>query len=338
MMAAVTCQEEAGDSIERDDVGTPEQCCEACSDNAPCVSWSFQDGVCSIKRSCVHLLHADDAVVSGFPNVSRMPVPEGGRFPVAKGFFNVDGYRCASTEGHDNLTAIFYPVGEGPFHVVVYAHGQWGELDELDSLLETVASMGLIVVAPFALGHHGDDEGEDCGNTFVYDMLLAIRASRNGAALHPALGCADFSRTGLFGQSAGAKYLFLAAHRGGHLHIKALLASHDVAQHQYDLSIPAMFTTGTADDKKPPAVIRAYFDAYPGPKVFANLVGGGHMEARKGKRMNRLDAQFLACHVAEHNASCEAIYGHAEDSLCNANEYAPDGCIIANASSNVLIS
>ena len=37
------------------------------------------------------------------------------------------------------------------------------------------------------------------------------------------------------------------------------------------------------------------------------------MEPTNGKRNNEFDARFLACHVASHTPSCDAIYN---ESMC----------------------
>ena len=84
-----------------------------------------------------------------------------------------------------------------------------------------------------------------------------------------------------------------------------------------------MFTTGSADTTVKPADVRSAFEACPArPRIFAELVGAGHMEPRDGgKRLNLFDGHFLACHVSNRTASCDAIYGGGPHSLCKANQY-----------------
>ena len=78
----------------------------------------------------------------------------------------------------------------------------------------------------------------------------------------------------------------------------------------------------------PPASVRAAFDACPArPKIFANLVGGVHMEPRDGSRhLNLFDAQFLACHISNRSDACGAIYGGGKDLLCR--KYKFSECLI----------
>ena len=81
---------------------------------------------------------------------------------------------------HPTYPFNFLPRGSPAFHVVVYAHGIGGGIDGCDSWLTTVASRGLIVIAPFTSGGACETEYQD--------ILLALSAARKGgAALHPAL-------------------------------------------------------------------------------------------------------------------------------------------------------
>ena len=156
----------------------------------------------------------------------------------------------------------------------------------------------------------------------LFKRLLALKASRHGgASLHPALATADWSRTGVFGHSMGGMSTPTAASARGY-NITAMLASHG-ALFAGGVHVPAMFTTGSADTTVDPASVKSAFDACPArPKVFAELVGAGHMEPRDGgRRLNLFDAHFLACHVSKRAESCTAIYSGGPLSLCRANKY-----------------
>ena len=146
--------------------------------------------------------------------------------------------------------------------------------------------------------------------------------------MHPALGGADWARTGVFGHSMGGMSTPTAASQPGY-NITAMLASHGAL---FAAGVPAgvaaMFTTGSADTTVDPATVKDAFSACPSrPRIFANVRGAAHMEPRDGgKRLNALDAHFLACHVAQRQASCDIIYGGGPQSLCKANDYVE--CII----------
>lgn len=218
------------------------------------------------------------------------------------------GYVCGN---HGAQTLIFWPDGPGPFHVVVYGHGIGGGIDGVNDWLSTIASLGLIVIAPFTTGGL-------CVLEFV-DMLRALR-STHFFDLHPALGKADFSRTGIVGHSMGG---FEATLAGSFplLNIQAVVASHG-ASLTLTKTVPTMFTTGTADMVVSPLIPLAAFKLCPArPKIFVNLVGGDHMEPRNGGRMNLLTAKFLSCHINQRQDHCEVIYGHGPGTLCSLNSY-----------------
>ena len=249
----------------------------------------------------------------------------------------MNGYQCGDKS---SKTLIFYPKPKSDvlatldtFHVVVYAHGIGGGIDGCDSWLTTVASRGLIVVAPFTSGGACETEYQD--------ILLALSAAKKGgASLHPALQMADWTRTGVFGHSMGGMSVPGAAVAAAKYNITCMLSSHGAIRglHPWGggewgtnrIAIPSMFTTGSADTTVPAADVRAAFDACPArPKIFAELVGAGHMEPRDGgKRLNNFDADFLACHVSNRTESCELIYGQGPHSLCKANAYT--SCVIDN--------
>jgi predicted dienelactone hydrolase len=118
----------------------------------------------------------------------------------------VKGYSCGDKS---TKTLIFYPKppiphahrngesdAETTFHVTVYAHGIGGGDDGCDDWLETVASLGLIVIAPFTSGGACETEYKD--------MLLALSSAKQGGSkLHPALATADWGRVGVWGHSMG---------------------------------------------------------------------------------------------------------------------------------------
>lgn len=288
--------------------------------------------MCHFKRTCPSK-PADSACTTGWappPQSETAPT-----FQVGRGWFEIDGYKC----GGSKSTVLFYPKPtadtDGPFPVVVYGHGAWGEVDGSDDWLATVASLGLIVIAPFA----GKDTNP-CGAKFADDLVLALNATRaGGATLHPALATASWENTGLFGHSKGAKYVPLAASRaGGDLNVRAFVSSCDVPSKHYHVHVPAMFTTGTLDKYNVGDEVKKYFEAYSASrKVYANLKDAYHMEVQEGMRLNVLTGQFLSCHVVGKQADCDVVYGTGENSLCEVNEYADqDGCIVVSQPSVVL--
>jgi len=307
-MQGIDC---AGGDISNMTANSPEECCEFCSETKGCKAFTHVSGNCFLKDSCEQM-HMDWINLKNLTSAT-MPTVKVGR-----GWYEIDGYQC----GGQKDTVVLFPQGKGPYNVVVFGHGLWGEVDGADDWLETIASQGLIVIAPFA---GRSERGATCGYTFADDMLHALRATKaGGAALHPAFAKADWSRTGLLGHSRGAKCAPLAASKASaDLKVSAMVLSSDVPEEMPPKApVPSMFVTGTDDKFNKGGLMKTFVDGYDAPaKVYANLKGAPHMEILHGKRLNKFMAQFLSCHVGARNEDCEVIYGDGEGSLCRAYEY-----------------
>jgi len=283
-------------------------------------SFHADTGICNLHRSCSKKPRVDGWTTGWRP----LPRSAAQKYRVGRGSFDVAGYHCSSNE---TVTAIWYPKGDGPFNVVVYGHGEWGEIDENDDWLETMASIGLIVIAPFA-----GEQDTYCGSPFVYDYIRAVKAAKlHGADLHPALATADWSRIGVVGQSMGAKFaLPSVTNRYSDPNITAVLMSGDVPSHQYDIDLPMMFTTGSLDKSNKNGTITEYFhNVTSSHKIFANLHGAFHMEPQEGERLNLYTSLFLSCHVSQVDSACDIFYGvngDMSESMCNAQDY--DECVV----------
>lgn len=312
-------------------------CCEQCANIPGCKVFMHStaleaDGTrgpstCHFKSQCT-------AKVTGPPDVDvhtgwAPPPPTGESiYRVGRGLFHVEGYRCGNKSPQ---TIAFYPLGNGPFGeaanqafpVVAYGHGAWGYLDGNDRLLETVASLGLIVLVPFT-------GAGTCGHVHE-DMFTAIRTSRQGGAgLHPALASADFSSTGAFGCSMGARGAVRAGTEdmGADLNLRAVVSFGGASPFADRLRVPAMFATGTVDEMcHPDDVYRQFLRSPVYPKVFANVAGAFHMEAQEGMRLNLYGAKFLSCHVGGRQGHCDAIYGSGPGAIVQAITLA--SCVVA---------
>lgn len=278
---------------------------------------------------------------------------------IRRGWFELEGYDCSGQKD----TVLFYPEGKGPFRVVAYGHGKQGEVGGADDWLQTIASRGFIVVAPFAGARQ---DGSTCWSTFADDIVHALQGSKaGGASLHPVFGKADWSRTGIVGHSRGAQWASLAVSQAPKdLGVSAMVMDADAPpdlcdrcpstpehkqankctcdQHA-DLDTPAMMTVGSKDHQSMdrPANMHKFFEAYKAPtKVFADLKGGLHKEIEKGKRLNNFHASFLSCHVNEQEEDCELIYGKGPKSLCQAQEYSKKqgpGCVAQRPEPTIIV-
>jgi len=240
-----------------------------------------------------------------------------GSFAVTEGSYNLGGFLCGSRE---TKASIWYPteLSKGPFPIVTYGHGMGGQM--IDDLIESVVSLGVVVVAPAT-------SGGKCDDNHWKDMLHAIEGSKAKPSLHEALQHVDWERVGIMGHSMGgfaslngaadvaanpSKYTFT---------LKAMLDSHgyigDIPSTASHIVIPAMFTTGSEDHR---SQLKAAFDAVGSKsKVLAEVQGADHMYPAENGALNPFDAHFLGCHVADLQTSCDKVYGTGQGTICKAN-------------------
>merc|ERR1711865_973351 len=216
--------------------------------------------------------------------------------------------------------SIWYPtdLSKGPFPIVTYGHGMGGQM--IPDLIESVASLGMVVVAPAT-------SGGKCDDNHWKDMLHAIEGSKAKTSLHSALQHVDWSRVGIMGHSMGG-YASLngaadvAANPSKYsFSLQAMLDSHgyigEYSSAAAKIEIPAMFTTGTEDHA---SRLKGAFDAVKSKtKVLAEVQGADHMYPATNGALNPFDAHFLGCHVADLQTSCDKIYGTGQDTICKAN-------------------
>jgi len=243
-------------------------------------------------------------------------------YPVSSDRYDVEGYVCGGS-----TTLIYHPSGDGPFPLIIYLHGSGGSVDGRESGLASVASSGFVVVAPRTGGYPGS-----CTSKTEYkDATRAWTASKSGgAALSPGLAKVDWSRTGIWGYSMGAKTTPDASVQEV-MGVDAIVCSHG-SRDSTNVTVPAMFVTGTRDDSSSPAdVMFSQFEAAQSPfKVYSNIQNGTHTRPIEQGSMNPWVAKFFACHLSGRNTDCDAVYGSGLGSLCAANDYA--GCTFSQTS------
>lgn len=240
-----------------------------------------------------------------------------GSFKVTESSYDLGGFLCGKQE---TKASIWYPtdLSKGPFPIVTYGHGMGGQM--IPDLIESVASLGIVVVAPAT-------SAGKCDDNHWKDMLHAIEGSKAKTSLHAALEHVDWTKVGIMGHSMGgygslngaadvaenpSKYSFS---------LKAMLDSHgyigEYAEIAPKIHIPAMFTTGTEDRA---SRLKGAFDAVSSEtKVLAQVTGADHMYPLTNGALNPWDAHFLGCHVADLQNSCNKIYGTGSDSICMGN-------------------
>ena len=110
------------------------------------------------------------------------------------------------------VTEILYPQGDGPFPLVVLAHGQTGHPSKFSQLMTAWASAGFVVAAPvFPLTSNatsfetvGDYVNQPADVSFVIDRMLASSDDKNGALA----GRVDGEHIGVAGLSLGGSTVY----------------------------------------------------------------------------------------------------------------------------------
>jgi len=237
--------------------------------------------------------------------------------PTASGKYDVEGYACGGTS-----TGIWYPTTGGPYPLVIYLHGSDGGDDGRSSQYASVAATGLVVVAPLTGGYPGS-----CSSEIEWEDAPTVwsASKKGGSSLSPGLSMVDWTKTGIWGYSMGAKATPEASIDSKTMDVGAVVCSHD-ARNSTVVGVPALYITGTNDDMSSPAkvMLEQFQEDSDNTKIFANLQGGEHTWPITRGTMNPWIAKFFLCELGGSATDCAAVYGSASDSgsLCAANDYA----------------
>lgn len=263
--------------------------------------------------------------------VSGSPLPQAGPFRTRNEQFTVDGLIAGGSQD----AVIYWPLdateaaaAAAPVrNVVAFAHGLRAGGEHMDPayhpLLATLASYGLIVIAPLSCPH------DFCAKQLGLDLGTTLEACAANRTLHPALAGANFTRVGVAGHSMGGAasgYVASAANATSAYRVHAYVGMHGTPVLQEStIAVPTMYTTGAKDHLVLASVVQRSFERSTGahPRVFAELSDADHFEPTANfsghLRLNPYVAAFLLCHVAGDGASCANVYDTTDaNSLCNA--------------------
>ena len=191
------------------------------------------------------------------------------------------------------VTTIWYPArasgsvaasGDGPYPLIVFAHGLGGSPQEYQQLLTAWAAAGYVVAAPlFPLsssqtprGPDGGDIGNQPGDmSFVTDQVLSASAAANG----PLSGLVDPNEIGAAGHSNGAiTTLGLVANsccRDARVKAAVVMAgtTEGLGRGSYELAKapPLLVVSDVHDGLVPYADAVAVFNEARGPKALLTL-------------------------------------------------------------------
>jgi hypothetical protein len=133
------------------------------------------------------------------------PIPQQGPFKTQSAQFTVGGLVAGGSQD----AYIYWPLdaatagaaATAPRNVVAFGHGKRAGGDRLHKsyspLLSTIASYGLVVIAPLSCP---DDL---CLRELAQDLGTVLEACAANRTLHPALARANFTRVGVAGHSMG---------------------------------------------------------------------------------------------------------------------------------------
>jgi dienelactone hydrolase len=157
------------------------------------------------------------------------------------------------------VTLIRYPQGDGPFPLIVLAHGQTGHPDKFDDLVTAWASSGFVVAAPvFPLTSNkapvqatGDYVNQPADVSFVIDRVVARSKDRDG----PLAGRVDQEHIGVAGLSLGGATVYgVALHsccRDRRIDAALVMAGYFLPfEGAYEFpAVPLLIVHGNGDDR-----------------------------------------------------------------------------------------
>lgn len=182
-------------------------------------------------------------------------------------------------------TELYLPEGDGPFPLVVFAHGNSGHPRRFTQLLGAWAEAGYVVAAPaFPLTNDdarpasvGDVAQQPADVSFVVGEVLALAAPGG-----PLAGRVDAERVGVAGLSLGAVTVygvtFHSCCRDERVDAAIVMAGARLPfEGVYDFrSVPLLVVHGTADPTIPYREAEAAYEGAAPPKHLVTLVGGVH--------------------------------------------------------------
>ncbi|MGH8979079.1 MAG: alpha/beta hydrolase family protein [Acidimicrobiia bacterium] len=209
---------------------------------------------------------------------------------LSRPFEVAESTRTYTNNARTLVTTVLVPDGDGPFPLVVFAHGNGGHARKTTMLLDAWTRAGYVVAAPaFPLTNDdvhprviGDYVEQPADITAVIDNVLADSEAASG----PLAGAVDADRVGVAGHSlgGGSMYGLVADTCCRDDRVDAVIALSALRLPFRDgravpSDLPLLVVHGTADTSVPYDSGRAAFDAWAGPKWFLTLFGAPHSAA-----------------------------------------------------------
>ena len=188
------------------------------------------------------------------------------------------------------VTDMYVPAGDGPYPLIVHAHGSAGDARKFTLLAGAWARHGYVVVIPnFPLTSDvsggsvvlGDYVNQPADLHFVLDQVLQLAATP-GTAL---TGKIDPHRIGLSGLSLGGAtaygFGFNACCADPRITAVIIMSGIELpfGKHPFAFDKPVLIFHGSADPVIPYRSAPPVYAAAAPPKYFATLIGAGHAPA-----------------------------------------------------------
>jgi predicted dienelactone hydrolase len=182
------------------------------------------------------------------------------------------------------------PAGiDGPFPLIVFAHGFRATPDTYSRLLHAWAQAGYVVAAPiFPLTNTrapgGADESDLVNQPKDTSFVISRMLVRNATGRGVLSGLINPSQIAVAGHSDGGSTALAVAYNRHYvdhrIRASVILAGAEIpGVYGYDFpppSAPLLAVQGTADTSNAPASTSIYFRIAPPPKFLLSLLGAGH--------------------------------------------------------------
>lgn len=202
--------------------------------------------------------------------------------------------------GRSLHTRVWYPVGPGPYPVVVFSHGLHSQPDDYAALLIRWALAGFVVAAPLyphtSLGA-AEFTAYDIVNQPADASAVLSQVLELNAVAGPLRGRLDPTRLAAAGHSAGGITTagLFSAHRDNRLRAGIILAGTDFLGTPFSgPPAPMLFVHGRLDRTVSYQAARTVFAAVPWSRAMLTVTDGGHQTlAPEFNAVGGTGAEFL---------------------------------------------
>ncbi|MBU2665075.1 chlorophyllase [Actinoplanes bogorensis] len=186
-------------------------------------------------------------------------------------------------DGRALPTRVWYPVGPGPYPVVVFSHGLHAQPDDYAALLVSWATAGFVVAAPryphTAMGTSKFNAYDLVNQPEDASEVLTQIVARNTGGSGPLRGKLDTTRLAAAGHSGGGITTagLFSAHRDDRLKAGILIAGTDFLGTPFTGPAAAMMLVHGREDKSVRyAAARTVYEAVPWSRAMMSITEGGH--------------------------------------------------------------